>query len=95
MMLLPKVFAVLDLSPLPKAGANGDGSPIQTILTVFWAIAGAVCMLIITIAGLKFVLSRGEPQAIAKAKNTIIYAVLGLVISITATAIVGFVFNRI
>lgn len=94
-MTILRLLAELDLSPLPRAGAGGDQSPVQTILTIFWAVAGAVSLLIITISGFRFVISRGEPQNVAKAKNAIIYAVIGLVISIMATAIVGFVFRNV
>jgi uncharacterized membrane protein YjfL (UPF0719 family) len=40
---------------------------------------------------MKFVLSRGNPDAVAKARNTIIYAAVGLVISMLSFAIVRFV----
>lgn len=90
-----RLFSALDLSPLPKVGANGDNSVVKTILTFFWVVMGAVCLLVITLSGFRFVLSRGEPQAVAKAKNAILYAAVGLVISVSAAAIVGFVFNRL
>ncbi len=88
--LLTKL-ASLDLSPLPKAGLDGTTSSLQTILSLFFAIAGAVAVLIITLAGFKYVLSRGESDAVAKAKNTIIYAVVGLAVCVVAELVVQFV----
>jgi len=41
-----------------------------------------------------FALSSGDAQKAAKARNTVLYAVIGLVVSLFAAAIVNFVFNR-
>jgi hypothetical protein len=89
------LLAGLNLDPLPRVGVNGDGSIIQTILTFFWVLLGAISLIVITISGLKFVLSRGEPQAVAKAKNSIIYAAVGLIVALSAGVIVSFVFKQL
>jgi hypothetical protein len=80
-------------SPFPKVAA--DQGAVNTIMQVVFSIAGAICLLIITLAGFKYVISRGEPQAVAKAKNTIIYAVIGLAITILAYAIVSFAVREV
>lgn len=67
---------------------------IDSILKLVFGVAGGVALLIITIAGFKYVLSQGNPQETAKAKNTILYALIGLVICVTAFAIVGFIFTE-
>lgn len=85
----------IDLSPLPGSGANGDSGVVRTIFNIVLAVMGAVSVLIITISGLKFTLSQGDPQRISKAKNSIIYAVAGLVIIIFAATIVNFVFKSL
>jgi len=41
--------------------------------------------------GVQFVISQGSPDKVAAAKKTILNAVIGLVLSISATAIVGYV----
>ena len=48
----------------------------------------------IIIAGLKYITSQGEPANIATAKNSIIYAAIGLVVVALAQVIVRFVLNR-
>ena len=46
------------------------------------------------IAALRFVTAAGDSQETAKARNTIIYAVAGLMVSLTAEAIVALVISR-
>jgi type IV secretory pathway VirB2 component (pilin) len=72
---------------LPHALAGHD--QLQQILTLVIGIAAALAVMMIVIAGLRFVLAQGNPQDTAKARNTIIYALIGLLIAITAEAIVS------
>lgn len=78
---------------VPKTPATG--SQVETILRLVFIIAGVVCVIVITIAGLNYVLSSGDPQKVSKAKDTILYAVIGLAVSILAFAIVSFVLGKI
>ena len=68
---------------------------IPNALTIVFTIMGAISVLIITIAGLKYTMSMGEPTATAKAKDTILYAVIGLLVSIMAVAVAQFVLRRV
>lgn len=68
---------------------------ITVIMQLFFGVAGAVALLVIVFGGLKYVLSRGNPDAITKAKDTIIYAVVGLVVALSAFAIVTFVVDNL
>lgn len=86
--------ALIDTHSLPKPNTS-NGSAIQTVLSIVFAITGAIAFLMITIAGFKYVVSRGDPQAIAGAKNTIIYALIGLLVSMMAFSIVTFVIGNL
>lgn len=77
--------------PMVCAG-NGQ---LQQILQIVLGIFGAVAVLIIVIAGLKFVTSAGNPQSASKARNTILYAVVGLVVISAAEVIVSFVLGKV
>lgn len=79
---------VVDVDTLPDV--NADQDRITAALTVAFSITGAIALLIITLAGFKYITTQGNPQEVAKAKNAIIYALVGLVISILAVAIVQF-----
>lgn len=68
---------------------------INNVYTLVFAIAGGIAVIIIMFAGIKFVTSQGDPQAIAKARNTIIYAAIGLAVSVAALSIITFVVERL
>ena len=85
--------AVVDLSPLPDV--NADQNRVGIILTVIFTSMGAIALLIITIAGFRYVISAGDPNAVAQSKRAIIYALVGLVVSISAVTIVNFVVGNI
>lgn len=90
--LLYYVAATIDTSPLPHVSA--DDARIATIISVIAAITGSIALLIVVVAGFKYVTSRGNPDAIAKAKNTIIYAAVGLLVSVSAYTIVAFTISN-
>lgn len=86
----------LDVSSLPNPSISTTDSPaVKTALTIVFGILGALSLLFITIGGLRYIISRGDAQATAKAKNTIIYALVGLAVAITAQAIVTFVIGKL
>ena len=66
-------------------------SNVENAIRLAFGVAGGIALLIVSIGGFKYVLSQGNPQETAKAKNTIIYAMVGLAVIITAYAIVTFV----
>lgn len=85
--------AVVTIESLPKPMA--DQARLQVIMTTVFSITGAIALLVITVGGLRYVLSHGDPSSTAQAKNMIIYALIGLVVSIIAVAIVTFVIGRV
>ncbi len=90
----PATKAGLDVSSLPNPVGVANGSIVQTVLTIVFTTIGALSFMIIVIAGFQYVLSQGDPQAAGKAKNTIIYALVGLVIAIAAQSIVSLAVGR-
>lgn len=82
----------VDVSPLPNVAANPNR--VQIILSVIFSIIGALSLLFVTVGGFRYVASQGDPQAAARAKGTITYALVGLVVSICAVSIVTFVMGR-
>ena len=67
---------------------------ITSIVNVLLMIVGVVAVIMIIIGGIKYVTSAGDAAA-TSAKNTILYAVVGLVIAAFAYAIVNFVVGRL
>jgi hypothetical protein len=74
---------------LPVVGASS--AQLQQIIQIGLGIAGAITVLVIIIAGLRFITAQGNPQEVAKARGTLLYAIIGLVIIMSAEAIVSFV----
>lgn len=68
---------------------------VQNITDTLLLVAGAVAVIIIIIAGIRFVTSTGDSARIEQAKNTLLYAVIGLVVVIVAYAIVHFVAGNV
>ena len=71
------------------------GATVQTVLHFVFGLAGIIALLMISIAAFRYVISRGDAEAVKKSKNTILYAIVGLVISMFSYGIVTFVFNRV
>lgn len=78
-----------------KACGSTCGGDINTIFTsisnALIFIVGAVSVIMIIVGGLRYVLSSGDPKAISAAKDTILYAVIGIIVAIAAFGIVSFV----
>ena len=65
------------------------------IINVALGVIGFVAVVFIIVGAVQYVTSSGEPGKITKAKNTIMYAVIGLVVALLAYAIVNFVLGDI
>ena len=66
-----------------------------TIVDIFSLIVGIVAVIMIIIAGLRYITSGGEAQNVTNAKNTILYAIVGLVVVVFAQTIVKFVITKL
>lgn len=84
----------VDTSALPHTDVTSN-STIKTVLSITFGIIGGLALLFVTIGGFRYVISQGDPQAVSKAKNTILYALVGLVVAIAAETIVTFVVGRV
>ena len=75
-------------------GAETDlNKMISTILNVVFGVVGIVAVIMIIIGGISYTTSQGDSQKTQKAKNTIMYGLIGLVVVLLAFAIVNFVLN--
>jgi hypothetical protein len=67
---------------------------IPAVVNTLLYFVGAIAIIMIIVGGLRYVISAGNPSAIQSAKNTILYSIVGLVLAISAYAIVSFVTGR-
>jgi hypothetical protein len=69
----------------------GNGGIFQTISNILIFLIGAIAVIMLIYGGLQYVISSGDSKRVESAKNTILYAIIGIVVAILAYAIVGFV----
>ena len=67
---------------------------ISLALNIFSSIVGIIAVVMIIVGGVKYITSQGESANITSAKNTILYALVGLVVVALAQVIVRFVLGR-
>jgi cytochrome bd-type quinol oxidase subunit 2 len=76
-------------------GTSGINSIITNIVNIFSIIVGIVSVIMIIYGGFRYVTSGGDSGNVSAAKNTIIYAVIGLVVVALAQFIVQFVLDKV
>ncbi len=77
-----------------SGGAKGAaGDIVLSVINVLSWVVGAVAVIMIIIGGLRYVISGGDSNGISGAKNTILYAIVGLVVVLFAQVIVAFVYK--
>lgn len=77
------------------AGAANANSIIKTIINIFSLVVGVIAVIMIIAGGFRYITSGGDSNKITSAKNTIIYAIIGLVVVALAQIIVQFVLNKV
>lgn len=73
----------------------GDGGIFSTITNILLFLVGAISVIMLVIGGIRYVVSGGDQQAVTNAKNTILYAIVGIVVAFLAFAAVQFVSNQL
>jgi hypothetical protein len=73
----------------------GSTGILTTVTNVMLFVVGAIAVIMVIVGGLRYVVSGGNTANITTAKNTILYAVVGLIIAILAYAMVNFVITSL
>ena len=93
------------LDPLADVCGNGGSSTIcdnknenaesliGTVVNVLLFLVGSLAVIMIMVSGIFYVISGGDAGKVAKAKNTLLYSVVGLVVAFIAFALVNWVFQ--
>ena len=74
---------------------NDVSSIIRAVVNLLLMAVAIISVIVIIVGGIFFALANGDSAKVAKARNTVLYAVIGLVVSLFSYAIVQFVFNRV
>ena len=76
-------------------GENSLSGVVKKVINIFSIVVGAVSVIMIIVGGFRYVVSNGDSNGVSGAKNTILYAIVGLVIVIFAQVIVRFVLTNV
>ena len=68
-----------------------EGGVFQDITNILLFIIGAVSVIMLIIGGIRYTISQGDSAAVTSAKNTILYAIIGIVVALLAFAVVNYV----
>lgn len=93
---LSEVILSFVIDMINNADASGDfSSALQSLLNSVIGICGLVATIFVVMGGYYYITAAGDPGKIQKAKNTILYACIGLAVCALAFAIVNFTINAI
>jgi hypothetical protein len=93
LLSLPGVAWAQGLRPVPPFQGTSGLPLLQAIIIIVNALltfAALVAAIFIIYGGVRYIISRGDEDAAAEAKNTILYAVIGLIVIGLSAAIVNF-----
>ncbi len=83
---------------IPCSGNDDTSSMIyylSTIINIFLGLAGLIAAIFLIMGGIRYITSRGEEEETKKAKNTILFAIIGLIIIGLSAVIVNFVVGAV
>lgn len=81
--------------PTGLPAVNAGPAELTQLLQIFFGIIAVVAVLMLVVAGLRYVTAQGNPQELEKARGTILYSLVGLVVALVAEAIVSLVLTRL
>lgn len=73
----------------------GDTGVFKQVTNTILYIVGIIAVIMLIIGGIRYITSGGDAKKVTDAKNTVLYAIIGLVIALLAFAIVNFVISAL
>ena len=73
----------------------GNAGIFTQVTNILLFLIGVLSVIMLIFGGLRYVISGGNSSAVTAAKNTILYAIVGLIVAILAYAVVNFVINSL
>lgn len=74
---------------------SGNGSLLLKITNLITIIAGVAAIIVIVVAGLKFVQSSGSSDDVTSARRTLIYAIVGLIVIVLARTLISLILSKL
>ena len=89
-------FAALNTTPAKVGdGKNTLETDVTGIINAVIGVLGILAVIVIILGGVQYMTSNGDAGKVKKAKDTILYGVIGLIIVILSAAIVNFVIAKV
>jgi heme/copper-type cytochrome/quinol oxidase subunit 2 len=86
------------LNGIGQTGTDCNNSSIDnivsTIVQILSIVVGAVAIIMIIVSGFRYITSGGDASRVSSAKNTLIYAIIGIAIAVLAQVLVNFVISQ-
>jgi cytochrome bd-type quinol oxidase subunit 2 len=83
-----------DISSCEEDGENNFTTIITRVINIFSVLIGAISVIMIIIGGFRYIISGGDQNNVTAAKNTIMYAIIGLVVVLFSQVIVRFILSN-
>jgi len=74
---------------------SGKDGVILRVINIFSFVIGAASVIMILVGGFRYIISNGDSNSLSTAKNTILYAVIGIVVFLLSRGIITFVINKL
>lgn len=74
---------------------SGDAPLVADVFAVVLTIFGGIAVIMLIVGGLRYITSQGDSSKMTQAKNTILYAVIGVVVALLGFGILEYVVNAI
>lgn len=83
-----------DASSCEEDGENSFSTIVTRVINIFSVLIGSISVIMIIIGGFRYIISGGDQNSVTAAKNTIMYAIIGLVVVLFSQVIVRFVLTN-
>ncbi len=83
-----------DIDPI-RGGNDALLATVKNVLSAIFGVMGIIAAVVIIIGGVLYTISAGDPGKVATAKKAITYAIIGLVVSLSAFAITNFIIGAL
>ena len=90
-----KAACPVDGAGKTQCGTSSITGLFHSVTSILLFLIGAIAVIMIIVGALRYVLSAGDGKNTAAAKDTILYAIIGLVIALSAYAIISFVTGHV
>ncbi len=98
MFLLSLINKIADITPQVPSGLSNTPTDLNAVIAkvtnLLLYIVGATAVIMVVVGGFMYITSGGNPQRTKSAKDTILFAIVGMVIALLAYGIVNFVIGR-